>query len=426
MVLKQIINSPLVQDAYKYNMGALIHKDFPTYMTRWDFKCRNTDVKFTPEMVKEIREQVDAFCKLRYSEEDLDYLRKNFPWLPEAFIQHLKRWQADRSYIKINEGDVQGYNDCGLVIEAYGPWLDVTFFEIPVLAITNEVYFAFKYGVGAKDIEFQKRTIEKFDRFFNHQEWEHYLNGNDHEGARAYQDTHQYENLIFSEFGLRRRYSAAMQDWLVKYIVSQKIPGFVGTSNVYLAKKYGVKAVGTQAHELFMAMMGNPRENPAYCNRTVIEKWTELYGVKNGICLTDTISTEVFLKDFDEKFATLFNGVRHDSGDPLWWGDLMLEHYKKLGIDPRTKTLLFSDSLDFEKATAIKKYFDGKCKIAFGIGTYLAGIQDETPLNIVMKMTECNGFPVCKLSNNDGKIMCRDVEFINYLRRTIDWRLKYT
>lgn len=154
MKLKPIITSLLETDAYKFNMGALIHKEFPTYMTRWDFKCRNSDVKFTPEMVQEIREQIDHVCALKFGEDELNWLRENFTWLPEAYIQHLKRWQADRSYIRINEGNIQGYNDCGLAIEAYGPWLDVSMFEIPVLAIVNEVYFAFKYGVGAKDIEF--------------------------------------------------------------------------------------------------------------------------------------------------------------------------------------------------------------------------------------------------------------------------------
>ena len=217
-----------------------------------------------------------------------------------------------------------------------------------------------------------------------------------------------------------------MQDWLIKYIVNEKIPGFVGTSNVYLAKKYGVKAVGTQAHELFQGIgQGDPRKNPAYTNEYVMKYWTDFYGIKNGIVLSDIFQHDIFLMDFNEKYATLFSGVRHDSGDPIEWGEQMIAHYKKLGIDPITKTLLFSDSLDFEKATILKKHFTGKCKVAFGIGTYLAGIQDETPLNIVMKMTECNGMPVAKLSNNPSKSMCRDKNHIDYLMRALDWRRKY-
>lgn len=217
-----------------------------------------------------------------------------------------------------------------------------------------------------------------------------------------------------------------MQDWLIKYIVNERIPGFVGTSNVYLAKKYGVKAVGTQAHELFQGIgQGNPKINPAYTNEYVMKYWTDFYGIKNGIVLSDIFQHDIFLMDFNEKYATLFSGVRHDSGDPIEWGEQMIEHYKKLGINPITKTLLFSDSLDFEKATILKKHFTGKCKVAFGIGTYLAGIQDETPLNIVMKMTECNGMPVAKISNNPQKSMCRDKNHIDYLLRALDWRRKY-
>ena len=420
MKLKPIIASLLETDAYKFNMGALIHKEFPTYMTKWDFKCRNSNVKFTPEMVQEIRDQIDCFCTLKFTQDELDYLRKEFTWLPEAYIQYLKHWQADRSFIKINEGNVQAYNDCGLAIEAYGPWYDVSFFEIPVLAIVNEVYFAFKFGVGAKDIEFQKSTIEKFSHLHAS------VDANTVDYSEDYKKNHPYVIGTFSEFGLRRRYSGDMQDWLIKYIVNEKIPGFVGTSNVYLAKKYGVKAVGTQAHELFQGIgQGDPRKNPAYTNEYVMKYWTDFYGIKNGIVLSDIFQHDIFLMDFNEKYATLFSGVRHDSGDPIEWGEQMIAHYKKLGIDPITKTLLFSDSLDFEKATILKKHFTGKCKVAFGIGTYLAGIQDETPLNIVMKMTECNGMPVAKLSNNPSKSMCRDKNHIDYLMRALDWRRKY-
>lgn len=404
MKLQPIIQTLMEIDAYKINMGALIHKHFPTCMTRWDFKCRNADVKFTPEMIQEIRDQIDHFCTLRFNDEELNYLRAKFTWLPEAFILHLKRWQADRSYIKINEDYVRAYNDCGLAIEAYGPWLDVTMFEIAVLAIVNEVYFAFKYGIGAKNIEFQKRTIEKFQKLKNG----------------------EYDIGVFSEFGMRRRYSREMQDWLINYITTEKIPGFVGTSNVYLAKKYNVTPVGTMAHELLQGIgQSDPQYNPAFSNKRVMEYWTELYGTKNGIMLTDIFSTDVFLLDFNEKFATLFNGLRHDSGDPIEWGEVMIAHYKKLGIDPKTKTLLFSDSLDFEKATKLKKHFEDKTKVAFGIGTFLANDTDVPALNIVMKMTECNGMPVAKLSNNIGKTMCRDQEYVDYLKRTIDWRLRY-
>lgn len=408
MKLKPIINSLLETDAYKFNMGNIIFKRFNNYITNWSFKCRNIDVKFTDEMVQEIREQVDHFCTLKFTKEELTWLKNNLSWLSEGYINFLRYWQPDRNEIFIQQPDelfgndivCKPYNDCGLAIEAKGTWFSTSMYEIPILAIVNEVYFAFKYGINAKDEIFKEKTIEKVNRL-------------------------KTDLVIgpFSEFGMRRRLSSDTQDWLVKYLVESNVPKFVGTSNVYLAKKYGVKAVGTQAHEYYTAFQSKFELNPAYTNMYGMKVWVEEYQTRNGIALTDTLGTDLFLKDFDLTFATLFSGVRHDSGDPIEWGDKMLNHYQKLGIDPKTKTLLFSDSLNFEKAAYIYDTFEGKCNVAFGIGTYLAGIQDEQPLNIVMKMTECNNSPVAKLSNDIGKVMCKDKDYIEYLKRCINWRL---
>ena len=408
MKLDPIIKSLLETDSYKLSMGQAIFHQFPTYKTTWSFKCRNKNVKFTPEMLNEIEDQIDSYCKLKFNESELKWLAKNLPWIKEDYIAFLRFWHPRREEIHVNEILQQGMDDSGLAIDCTGTWLNTSMYEIALLAIVNEVYFAFKYGPGAKDIEFQKRTMEKFAKLQNG----------------------EYDIGVFSEFGMRRRYSGEMQDWLVKFIVDQKIPGFVGTSNVYLAMKYGIKAVGTQAHEYIMCVGQGTREwNPAYSNKFALESWVKEYGVANGISLTDTISTDVFLLDFNQTYATLFSGVRHDSGDPLEWGEKIIQHYKNLGIDPKTKTLLFSDSLDFERATKIKKYFEGKAKVAFGIGTYLAGIQCNTsdchPLNIVCKVTECNGMPVAKLSDVEGKNMCKDLEYVKYLKRAIDWRLRH-
>ena len=145
----------------------------------------------------------------------------------------------------------------------------------------------------------------------------------------------------------------------------------------------------------------------------------------NGIALTDTVTTDIFLKDFHLTYATLFSGVRHDSGDPFEWGETMLRHYESLGIDPKTKTLLFSDSLNFEKADALFKHFHERINVAFGIGTYIANDTKEKPLNIVMKTTECNGQPVAKISDTPGKGMCKDPLYIDYLERTLQWRLDH-
>jgi len=407
MRLELIIKHLTDTDFYKFTIGQYIYHKHPSDVTKWAFKCRNKDVRFTPEMVQEIKEQLDYFCSLRFTKEELDYL-KTIKFIKHDYIDnYLRYWQPSRDEIRVNEIGMQAYNDCGLAIEFEGTWLNTSFYEIAVLAVVNDVYFAFKYGAEARDIEFQQSTVEKFSKV--------------KDGT--------WSIGIWSEFGTRRRYSYAMQDWLIKYIVDQKIPGFVGTSNVWLAKKYGVKATGTTAHEVPMAQQSKLMFNPAYINKIVMDEWLDEYGVLPGVFLGDTIGTDVFLKDFTLKYAHSFNGVRHDSGDPFEWGEKLIAHYKKLGIDPKTKTLLFSDSLDFERADKLWKHFNGKANVAFGIGTYLAGVQhndDEChPLNIVCKMVECNGLPVAKVSDTPDKIMCRNAEYVEYLKRCIDWRLRY-
>lgn len=406
MKLKPIITQLTDIDAYKPNMGAVIARHYGTYTAKWALKVRNSDVHFTPEMVQEIKDQIDYFCTLSFTKQEIECLKTNFKWLPLAYIiNNLKNWRPNREDIKINELGILTYNDCCLAIEAEGTWLDTSLYEIAILAIVSEVWFAMKYAdiKDKLDCEFQKRAIEKFKKV--------------KDGT--------YDIGIFSEFGTRRRYSKEMQEWLIKYILNENIPGFVGTSNVAFAAKYNTKPIGSQAHEMFMAVQAKPGLEKSYTNAEILKSWNDVYKTKLGIALTDTIGTEVFLRDFDENYATLFSGVRHDSGDPYWWGELMLEHYKNLGIDPKMKTLLFSDSLDFEKATQIRKHFKDRVNVAFGIGTFLTCDTCVSPLNVVFKMVECNGKPVCKLSNNRGKIMCRNSEYIDYLEKTIAWRLKY-
>ena len=194
---------------------------------------------------------------------------------------------------------------------------------------------------------------------------------------------------------------------------------------VYLAKKYGLTPVGTMAHEWIMCTgQGNHKHNPAYSNWYALDAWVKEYGVLNGIALTDTITTDCFLRDFQLTYATLFSGVRHDSGDPYEWGEKMIAHYKKLGIDPKTKTLLFSDSLDFERADNLYRHFCKEINVAFGIGTYLSNDTNVPALNIVMKTTKCNGMDVAKISDTAGKGMCKNPDYVEYLNRCIDYRMK--
>lgn len=404
MKLNQIINSLLETDLYKVSMGQAIYHQFPDYKTTWTFKCRNADVKFTREMVDEIRDQIRAYCNLRFNEDELAYLDK-IPWIKGSYVDFLRLWRPNSMDFNIVYDETA---NCNMTIEAYGTWLNTSMYEIPVLAIVNEVYFRMQYNYDELFEQFKEKLNNKVQTLID--------------------GTFNIGN--FSEFGLRRRLSAEAQDLAVKTLCENnklyKGSHCVGTSNIYLAKKYGVTPVGTMAHEWIMCVgQGNHKHNAAYSNWYALEAWVNEYGVLNGTALTDTITTDCFLKDFQLTYATLFSGVRHDSGDPIEWGEKILAHYKKLGIDATQKTLLFSDSLDFKRANDIYNHFNGRCKVAFGIGTYLSNDTNVPALNIVMKTTKCNGQDVAKISDTKGKGMCKNAEYVDYLQRCIDWRMEH-
>lgn len=396
--MEQIINSLLETDMYKFSMGQAIYHQFSDYKTTWTFKCRNEDVHFTPEMVEEIRKQIKAYCDLRFTEEELAYM-ENIRWVKGSYVDFLRLWKPRYEDFAISDNA-----PCGLSIETFGTWLNTSMYEIPTLAIVNEVYFRMAYDYDKLLEEFCDRLDEKIEKLRSGV----FTIGN------------------FSEFGLRRRLSSEAQDIAVHKLSRANLgqSRFVGTSNVYLAKKHKVSPVGTMAHEWIMCVgQGNHKHNPAYSNWYALDAWVKEYGVLNGIALTDTTTTDCFLRDFQLTYATLFSGVRHDSADPFEWGEKMIAHYRKLGIDPKTKTLLFSDSLDFERATKIYLYFKDKINVAFGIGTYLANDTSHEPLNIVMKTTRCNAMDVAKISDTPGKGMCKSDAYVEYLSRCIEWRM---
>lgn len=398
MRLNQIIVSLLETDMYKFSMGQAIYHQFSDYKTTWSFKCRNEDVHFTDEMVDEIKEQIKAYCSLRFTEEELEYLN-NVKWIKGSYIDFLRLWQP-----RFEDFEITSDAECGLAIETKGTWLNTSMYEIPTLAIVNEVYFRMQYNYDELFESFKKRLDDKVNKLFSG----------------------EYNLGSFSEFGLRRRLSAEAQELAIQKLSSVKYPAsaFVGTSNVYLAKKFSLTPVGTMAHEWIMCVgQGNHKHNPAYSNWYALDAWVREYGILNGIALTDAITTDCFLKDFQLTYATLFGGVRHDSGDPYAWGEKMLKHYESLGIDARNKTLLFSDSLDFDRADKLYRYFNGRAKVAFGIGTYISNDTKVPALNIVMKTTKCNGMDVAKISDNPGKGMCKNPEYVEYLQRCIDWRM---
>lgn len=407
MRLRQIITSLLETDLYKFSMGQAIYHQYPSYKTRWTFKCRSVGIRFSSEMVEEIKAQILAYCDLRFSEEELDYLAR-IEWLHGDYIDHLRIWKP-----RYQDFTISADGECGLSLDAAGTWLNTSMYEIPVLAIINEVFYRMSYDYDALFEQYRRRLDEK---------------------SRWLKDG-TYNLGIFSEFGLRRRLSAEAQELAVKTLCggSFKDSKCIGTSNVYLAKKFNVVPVGTMAHEFVMCVgQGNPMFNPAYSNKLAMDSWTKEYGVLNGTYLTDTIGDETAHLDMEYTYSVSFAGVRHDSGDPYEWGEAWINHfegyydkYHDERVNPKNKTLLFSDSLDFERASKLYGHFKSRIKVAFGIGTYIANDTDVPPLNIVMKVTECNNRPVAKLSNSDGKTMCEDDEYIEYLKKTINWRLSH-
>ena len=392
MKFKPIITSLLSTDIYKCNMCQIMfHKHTNLYGT-YVFKCRNKGVIFTEEMLDEINAQIDHLCTLTYTKEELDYLR-TIRYLKKDFIEALRLYRPLRDYVKTS------LNERGeLSIEITGPLWMASPFEIYLLEIVNEVYFRMKYNYQELWDSALLKASHKIEKFI-----------------------HGDYDFNFAEFGCRRRLSGEWQEYVLQQML--KTGHCVGTPNIYLAMKYGLKPIGTYAHEYVQMFQGIEDIPVAQTNKVALKEWFEEYNGDNGTALTDTLTTDNFLLDFDKVHATMYSGVRHDSGDPYIWGDKIIAHYEKLGIDPKTKTLLFSDSLDFDKAQKIYEYFKGRCKVSFGIGTFITNDTFAEPLNIVIKLQYVNDRPVAKLSDVDGKAMCQDTEYLEYLRSAVKRRV---
>ena len=393
MKLSPIIVSLLDTDLYKFNMNMVMFHKHTNLNGTYLFKCRNKGVTFTPEMVDEINAQIDHLCTLRFTDEELDYLN-SISFIKSDYVEFLRLWYPIRKYVTCH-----GNPDGSLYIEVSGPLFSVMQFEIYLLEIVNEVYFRMKYNY----LDLLDSAKEKLSN-----------------KVQAFTDN-KY-NFKFAEFGCRRRLSREWQDYVVGELLKT---GFcVGTSNVYLAMKYGCKPIGTYAHEYVQMYQGIPGVTLAYTNKMAMDEWFEEFQGDNGTALTDTLGTDLFLMDFNKLQANCYSGVRHDSGDPIAWGEKIISHYEKLGIDPKTKTLLFSDSLDFDKAQDIYNHFCDRINVSFGIGTYLSNDTNADPLNIVIKLQYVNGHPVAKLSDVPGKTMCQNDNYITYLKDAVDYRLK--
>jgi nicotinate phosphoribosyltransferase len=402
--LPQIITHLSDNDFYKFTMGQMFVHQFHDVTVEWTYKNRDPERKFTREMIDEINYQIDLYSKLRFTQWELDNFLK-IDFMKGDYVRFLKRYTIDRSEITCvydeqtqqPEIHFRGYN------------VDDSYHEVPVMSIVSEVWFRMTYSEEEqkKIIEDAKeRARKKIDKL---------IKGEIKLGA-------------FSEFGTRRRFCKEFQEWLIRELLKYQFNGtkFVGTSNVYLAFLLGTKPIGTMAHEAIeLVGQGFPIHNPAYSNHYMMKHWIKEYGIKNGIYLTDCITTDCFLKDFHVEQARLFSGLRHDSGDPMEWGEKMLAHYQKLGVSTKDKTLLFSDSLDFAKAEVIYQRFALRCNVAFGIGTWLVNDTGHfKAMNQVIKLTEVNGIPVCKISDAAGKFMGKSEKYRQGLQYIIDLRMQ--
>lgn len=394
MKFDPIIISLLDVDMYKYTMMACQVQNHTDLCGQYYFKCRNKDVKFTPEMHEEIKAQIDHLCTLTYTKDELEYLAK-IRFMKPGFINFLRFWRPMRDYVTTSLTDAGELN---IVVD--GPIFAIMMFEIYLLEIVNEVYFRMQYDYDVLVASAREKLDAKIAKF--------------KDGTY---------NFKFAEFGCRRRLSREWEDEVVRRLAAE-VPNMVGTSNVYLAKKYGLTPIGTFAHEYVQMFQGISSIPLAYTNYYALQEWYDYYKGDNGTALTDTLGTDLFLLDFDRSMSNNFTGVRHDSGDPYEWGEKMIKHYESYGIDPKTKTLLFSDSLNFEKAQALNDYFKDRTKVSFGIGTFISNDTCEKALNIVIKLQYVNGCPVAKLSDNPGKAMCQDDTYLKYLKGAVSFRLQ--
>lgn len=381
-----IIQSLLDNDLYKFTMQQIVLNKFPTAYVEYEFRCRNR-VKLSNYRYK-IKQEIDSLGDLSLNKYELEYLA-TFPFFKSAYGHFLEKFKLNTDCVLVDSHEDE------LIITIKGPWFQTILFEVPILAIVNEVYNRHKYPTAT----FTEASVKLYDKM----------------------------NLIsdstykprFMEFGTRRRFSRDWQETVVKRL-SEYLPySFMGTSNLFLAKKYKLQAFGTMAHEYLQAaqvLAPSLLESQKFA----METWAAFYRDQLSIVLSDVITMKAFLNDFDCYFSKIFDGVRQDSGDPFDWGNKLISHYQNSGVNPLEKTAIFSDGLTIPKAINLSTYFHNRIQMAFGIGTDLTNDVFPDPLNIVIKMTKCNGQPVAKISDSPGKSICTDGKYLRHLKETFN------
>lgn len=385
-----ILHTLLDTDAYKLHMQQAVFHRYADVQVVAEFRCRGDDLLGI--YADAIREQINAMQHLRLQDDEFQWL-SGLPFFKADYLNWLRDFRYDPQQVEV-------INDNGkLNIRLSGPWREVILWEVPLLAVISELVHSYRSpeaGVPQALAMLEEKLLEFAD-------------------LTADLDLSRFRLM---DFGTRRRFSRSVQQAIVERLIQE--PWFTGTSNYDLARRLSLTPMGTQAHEWFQA---HQQISPdlATSQRAALAAWLAEYPDQLGIALTDCITMDAFLRDFGPEFATRYQGLRHDSGDPVEWGEKAIAHYQKLGIDPHSKVLVFSDNLDLKKAVDLYRHFSSRVNLGFGIGTRLTcNIPQVKPLNIVIKLVECNGKPVAKLSDSPGKTICHDKAFVRALREAFD------
>lgn len=383
-----IIRSFLDNDLYKFTMMQAVLHHFKNIDVEYQFILRdnNIDLSF---LKSRVQQEANLLSKLSWQQGELDFLRQ-LPFFTEDFIEHISQFEFNPNYVAID-------NQNNLEVTIRGPWQEVILFEIPLLMIISEVFYQEtlpNFGLQEGRI----RLHEKIDLIKNHPLKEHFL---------------------FADYGNRRRFSFAWHQEVLETLKAEVPTNFSSSSNVYFAKKFNLNPVGTMAHEFIQAGQALA-PNLEQSQHFAWQKWLDEFGDQLSVALVDTLGFNCFLQDFNLHFSSKFSAVRQDSGDPFIWGEAIIKHYQRLGIDPKSKTIVFSDALTFPKALELLEAFHGRINIRFGIGTNLMHDIGLQALPIVIKMSECNGQAVAKISDSPEKTYCKDPQFLKKLQQSIN------
>ncbi len=402
----RIIQSALDFDVYKVNMMSAVAALYPDAMVSYKFIVRSEED--LSELLPEVKAEVLKLQDVRFTEDEIAYMKRVAPYLKPEFVEALRHFrfnpQSDVSFHNktMSDGSSQ------LRITINGLWKETILYETIIMSIVSEVRSRQRWS----DIPFEQFQTVLEDKV-------RYL--------KAELERRNITNFKFADMSTRRRFSFQAQRTMLEYLSKELPQCLTGTSNYHLARELDLTPIGTVAHEWFMGHQAlvNVRDS----QKIALQRWQKMFNGALGIALTDTIGIDAFLKDFDEELSNAYVGVRHDSGCPFTWGEKMIAHYESLGIDPMTKTLVFTDGLNFEQALDICEHFQGRVQVSFGIGTSLANdmgnyVNDQgeayQPLSIVIKMVTCNGSPVAKISDEPEKAMCEDIFFLMNLKRRFE------